>query len=419
MSAADTPPELRRRNRRFGIFSLVLAALAGAVFATGVGGLDAAFGLNDAFGRETFVELPRIVVPVGPTAAVLAVVIAFIGGIQVVRGFGERATVVVSVAAGLFILAFLTWAARGAELSLVALAQGTVSGAVPLTFGALAGVLSERAGVINIAIEAQFLAAAFTAAVVSSVTDSAWIGLLGGMLAGGLFGGLLAGLSIRYLADQIVVGVVLIVLATGLTSFLTTQVLSGNAHLNAPSRFRGVSLPVLGDIPFFGPLLFRQSIITYLMFLAVGGIHYALFHTRWGLRLRSVGEHPKAADTVGIKVLAIRYRAVILGGMVAGIGGAYFTLDAVGQFSREMTGGRGFIALAAMLVGRYTPIGALGAALVFGFATALATSLQILDVGISSTLLLTAPYVATLVVVGGLLGRLRPPAADGQPYVKE
>jgi ABC-type uncharacterized transport system permease subunit len=389
------------------------------VFATGVAGMEATFSLNEVFGRDTFIELPPVVVPVAPTAAVLAVLIAFIGGVQIARGYGERATVAVSIALGLFVLAFLAWAARGTQLSLIALLKGTVGGAVPLTFGALSGVLCERAGVINIAIEAQFLAAAFAAAVVSSVTGNPWIGLVGGILAGGLFGVLLSVLSIRYRADQIVVGVVLIVLATGLTSFLTTQVLSANPQWNSPARFRAVPIPVLGDIPVIGPLLFRQSIIVYAMFIAVIATHYGLFHTRWGLRLRAVGEHPKAADTVGIEVLGTRYRAVILGGMVAGLGGAYFTLDAVGQFSREMTGGRGFIALAAMLVGRYSPIGAFGAALVFGFATALATSLQILNVGISSTLLLTAPYVVTLFVVAGLVGRLRPPAADGQPYIKD
>jgi general nucleoside transport system permease protein len=155
------------------------------------------------------------------------------------------------------------------------------------------------------------------------------------------------------------------------------------------------------------------------MFAAVLFLQYALFQTRWGLRLRSVGEHPKAADTVGIKVLATRYKAVLIGGMFAGIGGAYFTLDAVGSFSREMSGGRGFIALAAMLVGRYSPVGAFGAALIFGFADSLATSLQLLQVPVPSDLLLTAPYVVTLLVVAGLIGRLRVPAADGKPYTKE
>jgi ABC-type uncharacterized transport system permease subunit len=418
-TTTNAPADLRRRNRRFGIFALFLAAFAGAVFATGVEGLSATFQLNDVFGAPTYATLPAISVPVAPTALFLALVIAGVGLYQAVRGFGERGTLVVSILVGLFVLAFLTWAARGQQLQLLALLRGTMRAAVPLALGALSGVLCERAGVINIAIEGQFLAAAFTAAVVSSVSGDPWIGLVAGVLAGGLVGGLLAVLSIRYRADQIVVGVVLIVLATGLTSFLTSQLLSGNPGLNSPRRFRSVTIAVLGDLPLIGPLLFRHSVTVYLMLAVVILVQVALFRTRWGLRLRAVGEHPKAADTVGIRVLATRYRAVILGGMVAGIGGAYFTLDATGQFSREMSGGRGFIALAAMLVGRYSPAGALGAALIFGFADALATSLQILNVGIPSTLLLTAPYVVTILVVAGLVGRLRMPAADGQPYVKE
>lgn len=417
--SAGAAPDLERRNRRFGVFAILLAAIAGAVFATGTEGLATTFQLNDTFAEPTYAMLPDVVVPVAPTAIFLALVIAGIGLYQAVRGFGDRATLVISIVLGLFVLAFLTWAARGQQLQVLALARGTMRAAVPLALGALSGVLCERAGVINIAIEGQFLASAFTAAVVSSATGDPWLGLVGGVLAGGLVGALLAVLSIRYRADQIVVGVVLIVLATGVTSFLTSQLLVPNPGLNAPTRFGSVLVPVLGDIPLLGPLLFRHSVTVYLMLVAVIVIQIALFRSRWGLRLRAVGEHPRAADTVGIRVLATRYRAVILGGMVAGIGGAYFTLDAAGQFSREMSGGRGFIALAAMLVGRYSPAGALGAALIFGFADALSTSLQILNVGIPSTLLLTAPYVVTILVVAGLVGRLRMPAADGQPYVKQ
>lgn len=420
MSAStDTPIDLGRRNRRFGIFGLALAAVVGIAFSSGVEGLSATFALSEPFGAPTFVTLPDLTLPVAPTAIVLAIIIAAIGGYQASKGFGDRAVIAMSVTVGIFVLAFLVWASRGSELQLIGLLKGSVRAAVPLAFGALSGVLCERAGVVNIAIEGQFLMAAFTAAVVSSVTGSPWIAMLAGIAVGGLVGALLAVLSIRYRADQIVVGVVLVVLATGLTSFLTSQVLARDAALNSPTRFSPFAVPVLGDIPFIGPLLFRQSVVVYLMFIAVFVVQWALFKTRWGLRLRAVGEHPKAADTVGIRVLATRYRAVILGGMVAGMGGVYFTLDSAGQFSREMTGGRGFIALAALLVGRYSPAGALGAALVFGFADALATQLQLLSVGIPSELLLTAPYVVTILVVAGLVGRLRMPAADGQPYIKE
>jgi general nucleoside transport system permease protein len=413
-----TPEEaLRRRNRRFGIFSILVAAVMGVAFTSSPRGDTATFVLNDARGQ--LFDLPNLNLPVGPTVLVLIGLVLAIAYRQFTAGFGKRTVVIVGVVGGLFVIAFLTWAAAGGNLSLVGLLRGSIARATPIALGALAGVLCERAGVINIAIEGQFLAGAFTAALFSSLASNPWVGLLGGIGAGVLIAFMLAGLSIKFLADQIVVGVVLIVFATGVTSFLTTQIMVPNQALNSPSRFPTLSVPLLSDIPLIGPVLFRQSILVFGMFAAVIVLHFALFQTRWGLRLRSVGEHPRAADTVGIKVLATRYKAVLLGGVFAGIGGAYFTLDAVGSFSKEMSGGRGFIALAAMLVGRYSPVGAFGAAIIFGFADSLATALQLLRVPVPSELLLTAPYLVTLVVVAGLIGRLRPPAADGQPYVKQ
>jgi general nucleoside transport system permease protein len=412
-----TPEEaLRRKNRRFGYFS-ILVVLTGILFVFTPRGDTATFVLNDARGQ--LFELPNLRLPVQATILVLMGVVLAIAYKQFTGGYGKRTVLIVGIVAGLFVIAFLTWAAAGGNLSLVGLLRGSIARATPIALGALAGVLCERAGVINIAIEGQFLAGAFTAAVFSSMAGNPWVGLLGGIGAGVLVAFMLAGLSIKFRADQIVVGVVLIVFATGVTSFLTTQILVPNQALNSPARFRTIAIPFLSEIPLIGPVLFRQSVLVFGMFAAVIGLHYALFQTRWGLRLRSVGEHPKAADTVGIKVLATRYKAVLLGGVFAGIGGAYFTLDAVGSFSKDMSGGRGFIALAAMLVGRYNPIGAFGAALIFGFADSLATALQLLRVPVPSDLLLTAPYVVTILVVAGLIGRLRPPAADGQPYIKQ
>jgi general nucleoside transport system permease protein len=408
---------LKRRNRNFGFASLVMAAIMGAVFLSSSRGDTATFVLNDARGQ--LFNLPDLSLPVVPTVAVLTLAVLVIAYRQFTVGFGSKSVVMVGVVAGLFVLAFLTWAAAGGQLSVVGLLRGTIARSTPIALGALAGVLCERSGVINIAIEGQLLAAAFAAALFSSMAGNAWVGLAGGIGAGLLIAFMLAGLSIKFKADQIVVGVVLIVFATGVTSFLATQILAPIPTLNSPTRFPTIGIPLLSEIPIIGPVLFRQSILVFGMFAAVIFLQYALFQTRWGLRLRSVGEHPKAADTVGIKVLATRYKAVLLGGVFAGIGGAYFTLDAVGSFSREMSGGRGFIALAAMLVGRYSPVGAFGAALIFGFADSLATSLQLLRVPVPSDLLLTAPYVVTLLVVAGLIGRLRVPAADGKPYVKE
>jgi simple sugar transport system permease protein len=412
--AALTEAQIRR-GRRFSAFTALLAVVTFAVLLPQVEG-SATFLLNAG---RTAVTLPNLVLPVAPVLVLVGLGCLVITGALFTHRAAGRDVILVGLAGGLFVLGYLVYAVDGGSASLVGLLRGTISAATPIALGALAGVLCERAGVINIAIEGQFLAAAFAGAVVGSVSGSPWVGLLGGVLAGVLIAAMLAGLSIRFKADQIVVGVVLIVFATGFTAFLETQVLSGNPGLNSPPRFESSAIPGLAELPLVGPLLFNATPLTYAVLVLTVVLHVALFHTRWGLRLRSVGEKPRAADTVGIDVTATRWRAVLLGGVMAGLGGAWFTLDSVGAFNEGMTGGRGFIALAAMLVGRYSPVGAFLAALLFGFATAFADALQILDTGVPSSLLRTAPYVITIFVVAGLVGRLRPPAANGTPYEKD
>ena len=406
-----------RRARGFGLFFLLLAAGTFALL-SGAGGQRATFLLNDISTLD-IAQLPDLVVPVSAAVVVIGVLIAAAAGYQLARGFGSRTYLVLGIAVAAFIFAFLSWAARGQSLNLLAILRLSIRQAVPLIFGSLSGVLCERSGVINIAIEGQFLVAAFTGALVGSVASNAYIGILAGAIAGGLIGLLLAWLSIAYRTDQIIVGVVLIVFAQGLTSFLASQVLVPNPQLNTPTTVRPIPIPLLSEIPILGPLLFRHTIFVYGAFAAVLLVHWGLFHTRWGLRVRSVGEHPRAADTVGIRVNWVRYRAVVLGGVVAGIGGAFFTLDSAAQFTENMSAGLGFIALAAMIVGRWRPFGALGAALIFGFAGSLARGLAIVRVPIPSEFLLMAPYLVTILVVAGLVGRPRPPAAENQPYVKE
>jgi simple sugar transport system permease protein len=317
-----------------------------------------------------------------------------------------------------FVVAFLTWAAAGASFNLTGMLQSTVLRATPITLGALAGVLCERAGVVNIAIEGMMLAAAFTGALVASAAEDQVVGLVGAVAIGGLLGLVLALLSIRYLVDQIIGGTVINIFALGLTSFLSAKVFSDYQDLNSPGVMRVVRVPLLSDIPVLGPILFINNVFVYAMLVLVPVLTVALFRTRWGLRLRAVGEHPRAADTVGIDVLKVRYRAVVLGGMVAGLAGAFFTLGSVGRFDENMTAGRGFIALAALIFGRWHPVGALAAALVFGFAESLQSKLAILSTPIPSEFLLMAPYLVTLLVVAGIVGRSRAPAADGEPYVK-
>lgn len=318
-----------------------------------------------------------------------------------------------------FMWAFLTWAAAGETIPITGLLLGTVALSAPLIFGSLGGVISERAGVVNVAIEGQLLAGAFLSAFVASVTGNPWVGLVAAMVAGVLVSFLLAAFSIKYIVDQVIVGVVLNVLVAGLTSFLYSTVLTSNTPMfNSPPRFPRISIPLLSEIPILGPVLFRQTIIIYFMYVAVFVVWWALFHTKWGLRLRAVGEHPQAADTVGIKVNATRFWNVALAGAIAGFGGAYFTLGSVGGFTKEMTAGAGFIALAAVIFGRWDPIRATLAALLFGFATNLQNVLGAIGSGVPSEFLLMLPYVVTIFAVAGLVGYVRGPAASGKPYIK-
>ncbi|MDQ0078798.1 ABC transporter permease [Arthrobacter oryzae] len=322
----------------------------------------------------------------------------------------------------LFVAAFLIWVVGGARtpsISLAGLIAGSVTLAVPLVFGSLSGVLCERVGVVNIAIEGQLLGGAFTAAMVATLTKSPFIGLLAAAVAGAVVSMVLAVFSIKYLVNQIIVGVVLNVLVSGLTGFLFSTVMQADkAQFNSPGRLPIIDIPVLSSIPVIGPILFKQSVVGYLMYIAVIVVWIGLFKTKWGLRVRAVGEHPQAADTMGIKVNATRFWNVTLGGAVAGIGGSFFTLVAIDSFTKEISGGRGFIALAALIFGRWNPIGAFFAALLFGFADNLQSIVTIIGTPVPSQFMAMLPYLVTVLAVAGLVGRSRPPAASGIPYIK-
>ncbi len=316
-----------------------------------------------------------------------------------------------------FLMSFLSWAAAGKFIPFTGLLQGGLLLSVPLIFGAMAGVLSERSGVINIAIEGQLLAGAFASGVLASLFHSNWIGLLFAPIAGALISLLLATFAIKYGIDQVVLGFVLNVLVIGLTNFLYKKLLIPyQVDWNSAVAFTPVEIPLLSKIPVLGPIFFAQSIIVYLMYVVVTIIHIALFKSKWGLRTRAVGEHPTAAESVGIDVNKIRFKNVIIAGAVAGLGGAFFTLGAVGSFSKEMTAGKGFIALAALIFGRWSPLGAVAAALIFGFADNLQGLLTITGTPIPSEFMLMAPYIATIIAVSGFVGRVRAPAADGIAY---
>jgi simple sugar transport system permease protein len=333
------------------------------------------------------------------------------------RWFGA----VMGAALGLFVVALIAWLASASSFAfvdVVGLLTNTIGYAVPLILGALCGVMCERSGVINVAIEGQMLAGAWTAALIGTVVG-ATAGMLAGAFAGALIGCLLAVFAIRYLVNQVVLGVVLNVFAAGLTGFFYDAFMQPHqAALNQPPLLDNIKIPLLGDIPVIGPLFFDTTVIVYLTYVLIVAVDIWLFRTRWGLRTRAVGEHPKAADTVGINVLAMRYRNVIIGGAIAGLAGSYF-IFAVGQFQKNISSGQGFIALAALIFGRWSPRGAVAASLLFGFATAMQVTMSINAPSVPSAFLAMVPYIATIVAVAGLVGKVRAPAADGEPYVKE
>jgi simple sugar transport system permease protein len=349
---------------------------------------------------------------------ILAFACAALGGFQLARGFGRRTGMAVSLVGAMLVFAFLSWAGSGGMLNLAGMFRTMLIRSVPLTLGALCGILCERSGVVNIAIEGMMLTSAMIGTIVGSVS-STWLGLLAAVITGGVLGLVHAVMAIKYRTDQIISGTVINIFAVGITSFISAKFMQSYPEINDPGIFSAYEVPLLGQIPFLGPILFRHNIFVYAMILFVILLTFLLFKTRWGLRLRSVGEHPKAADTLGIDVFKTRYMAVILGGMMAGFAGAYFTLGSVGRFDQMMTAGRGFIALAAMIFGNWMPLGAMAAGLLFGFSDSLAASLALLRVSIPSEFLLMTPYVVTMLVLAGVVGRGQMPAADGTPYEKE
>jgi simple sugar transport system permease protein len=326
--------------------------------------------------------------------------------------FLRRSWKVIVVAAGVLIAILVVYIID--PVATTAVLASTVRHSTPIVLGALCGLMGERTGVINIGIEGQMLMSAFMAFMVNVWTGNLFLAVAGGILTGAIMGAFLAFMAVTLKIDQIIAGTVINILSLGLTGyFYATDVVT-------KGKFAPIALGPLAKIPLIGPVLFDNPPITYMAIILVFVLQYMLFFTRWGLRTRSVGEHPRAADTVGINVHSMRYMNVILGGAIAGLAGAFLTLEAVGSFERAMTNGRGFVALAVMIFGRWTPIGSWLAALLFGFAVALQTQLQFGGrIDIPHQFIGILPYLLTIIVLAGLGGRTRPPAAVGQPYEKE
>jgi general nucleoside transport system permease protein len=397
------------------------------------------FGVH-AHGSVTFafspqfakVKVPDLSLPAAATCYVLGGITLLLAVARLLSALGRLAfgpvsfgTVARRVAIGVavfgFVVSLIAWASAGQPIpfNVVNLLSGTLNVSIPIMLGALTGVICSTSGVINIAIEGQLLLGAFCAAIATSVTGSLWLGLVCGALAGSLVAVLLGVFAISYLVNQVVLGVVLNTLVLGLTGYLYNAIMVPYGDtLNNPNTFSAWKVPGIGDIPIIGPVFFDSTVFLYLTYLILAVVQVGLFRTRWGLRTRAIGEHPLAADTVGIRVIAYQYRNVILAGLIAGIGGAYFTIGSVGAFGIDMSSGEGYIALAAMIFGRYTPFGAIGAALLFGFTTQLQSILASINVPIDSNLLLLTPYVVTIIVLAGLVGKVRGPRAEGVPFVK-
>lgn len=415
---AIRPAVVEVRHPKMAVTLAIATVLLGALFLLGARDGVTTFRLS---GGEALFALGDVSVPSGPAVWIVLVLLVGLTALAAWDAWSYRAPRLwVSIAYGVLALfAFLTWAGAGGLVPVISLLAGALSISVPIVFGAMGGVIGERVGVVNVAIEGQLLLGAFSAAVLGSVTGNAYVGLIGAMIGGVLVSLVLAVFSIKYIVEQVIVGVVLNVLVSGLTGFLYGILLVPNEELlNRPATFPRLPIPGLVEIPVLGPVLFNQPFIVYLMYVTVALVAWGLYRTRWGLRVRAVGEHPQAADTVGIKVNPTRFWNVTLAGVVAGTGGAYFTLVSVPQFGEEMTAGLGFIALAAVIFGRWDPIRAALAALLFGFATNLQNLLTVLGSPIPGQFMQMLPYAVTILAVAGFVGQSRGPAAAGKPYIK-
>jgi len=417
---ASSPVILLKRSWKapiiLGVFAVLLFIL---LVPFGRGG-SATLGFSEQ--ARDAVQITPAVLPGHATEIVVSILAVLIAILAFLLAASRRKVPLwlVVVFAVVVVFGFLVWTDTdtGHTLNVTDLLVGALGLSAPLIFGGLGGVISERVGVTNVAIEAQLLFGAFLSAIVASITQNVFAGIIAAMVAGVLVSLVLGAFSIKYAVNQVIVGIVLNVLILGLTTFLYEQVLVPNPALNNPPQLKVINIPLLYDIPILGPLLFSQTIIVYIMYIAIIAIFIGLYRTRWGLRVRAVGEHPQAADTVGINVGRTRLWTVALAGAVAGLGGAYYTIGSVGGFSQDMTNGAGYIALAAVILGRWDPVRVTLAALLFGFAENLGSVAGIIGSPVPNDFLLMLPYLVTIFAVAGVVGRVRGPAAAGRPYLK-
>jgi len=419
-ATAVARPAGSTRARVVGLLGAVVAALLMLVVAINVeAGAVSSLAIPQP-GRPANQPLVLIPLPTFPTVLVLQGILLALGLYIAARmPQGWVAPYLSAVIAALF-LTILLWAVAGTRVDIVDVLARVVRLSTPITLGALAGLVCERSGVINIGIEGTMLFAACIGYIAAFLSNNTWVGVLAAIGCGSLVSALHALLTVTFKTDQVISGTVINLLAVGTTGFLRGNfvVPLEQASDTAAGQLRALPIPLLWQIPVLGPVLFNHGPITYLMLILVFVLNVLLFRTVWGLRTRAVGELPMAADTVGIDVNRMRFRNVVLAGMLAGLAGAWISLEATFRFDDVMTNGRGFIALAAMIFGKWTPLGAFGGALLFSSADALQIKIQGFDFGLPRQFLQMLPYLVTLVVLAGVIGRARPPAAVGKPYEK-
>ena len=407
---------------RVGWKAPIVMGLLGAVvlYFFGIAGRDGMVEIQVSR-RQDVVQLAPIIVDSSDFSTAAGVLMLAIAGLSAWLSFRNVKTpLYLTLIYGFIgIMGLLTWLAADNAVPIAFIFGTALALAVPIMLGSMGGIMSERVGVVNIAIEGQLLTGAFMAAVVSTITGNQILGLVSAMITAALLSMVLAVFAVRFLAQQIIVGVVLNVLAIGITNFLYQQWLTQDAqNVNFPGTLPIVKIPVLGDIPILGPVLFENRLTVFAALIIVPLLWWVIFKTKIGLRARAVGEHPLAADTVGINVGRTRFWWVTLGGAIAGLGGAALTIGNAGAFGREMSGGYGFIALAVVILGRWHPIYAASAALLFGFAIILRVWANQVSPGIPTDFITMVPYLVTLIAVVAFVGKARPPAADGVPYEK-
>lgn len=405
------------RSVVIGVISIFFGALI-LYMARGTSGQVSTFVLTSQRAGVN-IAAPDLVLPTNITLIIFGIVVALGGIWELARGFKYESRLVI-IAAIFLILAFLIWATRDKSLNLTGMLVSSIVRATPICLAALSGIYSERSGVVNIGIEGMMLLGSFVSVVFASITKNMLIGVLAGILAGMLFGWLHAVMSIKYKVNQIISGTGIIILALGLTSYLQRAFLNVYTGLNQPGpAIPAFPIPVLWRIPVLGPVAFNLSPLIYSMFALLIITQILMYNTRWGLRVRSVGENPKAADTLGINVFRIRYMSVLISGAIAGLAGSYMSIGAAGRFNEGMSAGKGFLGLAAMIFGNWNPFGALLGSMIFGFFDSWQEKLSLLQIGVPVDLLGMAPYIATMIVLAGFVGRSRMPAADGVPYEKQ